>query len=89
MEQQMALELAQRAMFTAIQLAAPIMGTALVVGITVNIFQTITSIKDMSLTFVPKVLVAAVVVGMSMPWAIQMMNSFFYEMYMMLGQMRS
>ena len=87
MEQQMALEMAQNAMFTAIQLAAPIMLTALIVGVVINVFQTVTSIKDMSLTFVPKVLVAAVVVGMSMPWAIQMMNSYFYDTYMLIGRM--
>lgn len=87
MTPQMALELTHRALTTSVQLSAPILLTAVVVGVTLNIFQTITSIKDMSLTFVPKALAAAVVIGISMPWGIQLVTSYFEEMYLMLGRM--
>lgn len=87
MTPQMALELTHRALTLAVQLAAPILLTAIVVGVLVNILQTVTSIKDMSLTFVPKALAAAVVMGFFMPWGIQLVTSYFEELYQMLGHM--
>lgn len=87
MTPQLALELTHRALTVAVQLAAPILLTAIIVGVLLNIFQTITSIKDMSLTFVPKALAAAVVLGISMPWGIQLITSYFEELYQMLGRM--
>ena len=87
MTPQMALELTQRALIMAIMLSAPVLLTAMVAGILLNIFQTVTSIKDMSLTFVPKALFAAAVTGISLPWGIQTMNAFFSEMYGMMSQM--
>ncbi len=88
MTPQMALELTQRALMLAMMLGAPILITTMVVGVLINILQTVTSIKDMSLTFVPKVVMAVVVTGISLPWGIQMMNAYFREMYGLLIQMR-
>ena len=87
MTPQMALELTQRALTVAMMLSAPVLVTAMVVGVVLNILQTVTSIKDMSLTFVPKVIMAAVATGFSLPWGIQTMNAFFSEMYGMMSQM--
>ncbi len=87
MTPQMALEITQRALMTAIMLGAPVLLTAMVVGILINIIQTVTSIKDMSLTFVPKVLAAAAIAGISLPWGIQTMNAYFREMYQLMTQM--
>lgn len=86
MTPQMALELTQRGLTMALMLGAPIMVTAMVVGVAINILQTITSIKDMSLTFVPKAVAAIVVTGFSLPWGIQMMNAYFSEMYIIMSQ---
>ncbi len=85
MTPQMALELSNRAMMIALQLSLPMLLTAMIVGVVVNIFQTITSIKDQSLAFVPKILAAAAVTGISMPWGIQMMSVYFRDMYQLLG----
>lgn len=87
MTPQLALELTQRALIIALQLALPMLLTAMIVGIVINIFQTVTSIKDQSLTFVPKLLAAAAVTGIAMPWGIQFMSAYFREMYQMLGGM--
>ncbi len=87
MTPQMALEMTHRALTIAVQLSAPILLTAIVVGVVVNIFQTVTSIKDQSLTFIPKALAAALVLGMAMPWSIQLVTSYFEEIYLMLGRL--
>lgn len=87
MTPQMALELTQRALILSIMLSAPVLLTAMVVGIAINIFQTVTSIKDQSLSFVPKALAAVAVTGFSLPWCIQTMSAYFREMYLLLAQM--
>lgn len=86
MTPQMALELTQRGLTMAMMLGAPVLITAMVVGIVINILQTITSIKDMSLTFVPKAIAAAAITGFTLPWGIQMMNAYFSEMYQIMSQ---
>ena len=85
MTSQMALDLAYQAIMTAAKLSAPVLVTAIVVGVAVNIIQTVTSIKDMSLTFVPKVAAAIVVVGYTLPWMIETVTTFFQTTYSMFN----
>lgn len=46
----------QEALFLVIRLSAPMLLVSLVVGLAVSVFQTVTSIQEQTLTFVPKVL---------------------------------
>ena len=85
MSVQLAIELTNQAMMMGLQLAAPMLLTTMIVGVIVNIFQTVTSIKDQSLSFVPKMLAAAAVTGIAMPWGIQLISSYFRELYQMLS----
>jgi flagellar biosynthesis protein FliQ len=85
MTPQMALDLAYRAIFTAGAIMAPVLLTAMVMGVALNIVQTVTSIKDQSLTFVPKIVAAAIVIGFSLPWMIATMSGYFEEMYMLFA----
>lgn len=48
-------------MWTAVWMGAPIIGTALVVGIVVGLFQALTSIQELTLTFAPKLLMMLLV----------------------------
>ena len=48
--------IAEEAIFTIIKCAAPMLLVSLIVGLIVSIFQTVTSIQEQTLTFVPKVL---------------------------------
>ena len=60
---------------TAIVVAAPILGVALVTGLAISLLQTITSINEQTLTFVPKIAGIALVVGLLLPWLLtQLMN---------------
>ena len=49
-------DLASSAMFLIIRVSAPVLLVSLCVGLIVSIFQTVTSIQEQTLTFVPKVL---------------------------------
>ncbi len=85
MTPQMALDLMYRAIIVAAKMSAPVLITAIVVGVLINIIQTVTSIRDMSLTFVPKAVIAVVVMAFTLPWGLGVMQAFFEEMYMMFG----
>lgn len=56
------IDIAREALMMIITLAAPILLIALVVGLVVSIFQTVTSIQEQTLAFVPKIL--AVFIGL-------------------------
>lgn len=49
-------EIVRTALFTVIKCAAPMLLVSLIIGLAISIFQTVTSIQEQTLTFVPKVL---------------------------------
>ena len=62
MTEGLVLDIARDALYTIILCGAPMLIISLVVGLIISIFQTVTSIQEQTLTFVPKIL--AVFVGM-------------------------
>lgn len=54
----------------------PILLTALVVGVIISIFQAITQIQEMTLTFVPKIVSAAAVLYLLGPWMLDKLMQF-------------
>jgi flagellar biosynthetic protein FliQ len=61
---------------TAIALASPMLLAALVVGLLVSIFQSVTSINEMTMTFIPKMLAVACALLFFLPWMVQTMVTF-------------
>ena len=56
------LDIASQAIYTIIVVSAPLLLVSLIIGLIISIFQTVTSIQEQTLTFVPKIL--AVFLGM-------------------------
>lgn len=52
-------------------LALPLLGLGLVVGLVVSIFQAVTSIQEMTLTFIPKILAIMTALIFFSPWMIE------------------
>ena len=61
---------------TAILLSAPVLLSGLLVGILVSIFQAATSINEMTMTFIPKMLAVAIALIVFFPWMMQTMIDF-------------
>jgi flagellar biosynthetic protein FliQ len=81
MTDQTVIDLGTRAIWVAIQIAAPTLLAALIVGLIVSIFQAATQINEQTLAFIPKVIamtIAAVVCG---PWILQVMIGFTTEIF--------
>lgn len=76
MNPEFAAELIKSTMFQAVALAAPFLITAMAVGLTVSIFQTVTSIHEQTLTFVPKALAVTGVLILFLPWMLRVAVEF-------------
>lgn len=68
-------------MMTAIYILAPILGMGLVVGLIVAIFQAITQIQEMTLTFIPKMAVVGLIIVILMPWFLDVLLAFTREIF--------
>jgi flagellar biosynthesis protein FliQ len=60
----------------ALMVGAPLLGAALAVGLTVSLFQAVTSIQEQTLSSIPKLVVVAVVLLVLAPWMLQMLTDF-------------
>jgi flagellar biosynthetic protein FliQ len=76
MTPEFAIELLKSMMFQAVALAAPILLTAMIIGLLVSLFQAVTSIHEHTLTFVPKAMSIVVVLVVALPWMLRTMIEF-------------
>lgn len=68
-------------LMTGLFILLPILGTGLVVGLAIGIFQATTQINEMTLTFVPKIVLVFLVIFLLMPWFLDLLMSFTVEIY--------
>lgn len=74
-------DIASSALFMVIKVAAPVLLVSLIVGLIISIFQTVTSIQEQTLTFVPKVLaifLALIVIG---NWMLTEMSGYMVSLW--------
>ena len=65
------LELSRDLFYTALLLVLPVLVTSLVVGLVISVLQAVTSIQEQTLSYVPRILVVAVVILLTMSWSMQ------------------
>ena len=85
MNQDFVLGLAQEAIFTAFLLASPALMAGLIVGLSVSIFQAVTQIQDMTLTFVPKILVVGLTIIVLSSWMLSILLNFASRIFINLS----
>jgi flagellar biosynthetic protein FliQ len=76
-----ALYLGRHTLETALLVAAPMLITCLVVGVTMTLFQAVTSIRDMTLTIVPKLIAVGAAALIFGNWTLEIILRFFNEMF--------
>jgi flagellar biosynthesis protein FliQ len=67
----------QEAMIVAVKLTVPVLIPSLVVGLIIAVFQAATQINESTLTFVPKLIVIAIVLLVAGPWMLQTFLDYF------------
>ena len=73
--------IASDALYTVIITAAPVLLISLVVGLVVSIFQTVTSIQEQTLTFVPKILAIFISLMIFGHWMLNNMSEFMTRLW--------
>lgn len=75
------MEVMQAAAAAAVKIGMPILLTSLIIGLVIAVFQAATQIHEQTLTFVPKLLVTAVMLIALGPWMMEVMSDFTYYVF--------
>jgi len=76
MKSDLALQLLADILWNALLISAPLLGATLVVGLLVSILQVITQVQEMSLTYIPKIVTAIIVLVICGPWMLKRLLAF-------------
>ncbi len=75
MTEDLIIQILREAFYTVFLILMPILGVSLIIGIIISIFQAATSIQEMTLTFVPKIIVTGLAIIFLLPWMMDKMIS--------------
>ncbi|MCI9492901.1 MAG: flagellar biosynthesis protein FliQ [Lachnospiraceae bacterium] len=79
------LDIAREALFLIIKVSTPLLLISLIIGLVVSIFQTVTSIQEQTLTFVPKILVVFLGIMLLGGWMMENLTSFMTDLWSNFG----
>jgi len=74
------IEFGQHALYVAMMVAAPLLLTALAVGLIIGVVQAATQINEMTLSFIPKVIAMAAVALIAGPWMLRTLVQFTHQL---------
>ncbi|MEZ4388747.1 MAG: flagellar biosynthesis protein FliQ [Candidatus Krumholzibacteriia bacterium] len=87
MTAEVVMEIGQQALRTTLMVAGPMLLAGMIVGLIISIVQAATQVNEMTMTFVPKIVVVFVVMVLSLPWAISQLTAFTRAMFERLAGM--
>lgn len=76
------IDLAQRTLWLIALISAPLLLSALAIGLLIGMFQAATQINEMTLSFIPKLMVLVVAVMLAGPWMLQLLLNFTRDLYL-------
>lgn len=80
----MVVSIGREALMVTLLVAAPMLAFGLIIGLIISIFQAVTQINEMTLTFVPKILAVAVALLLFLPWIINQLVDFAHHMFALI-----
>lgn len=81
MTPEMVVSIGREALILTLMISGPLLLFALIVGLCISIFQAITQIQEMTLTFVPKILAVALALLIFLPWMINKATDFAHHLF--------
>ncbi len=81
------IEIGQQALRTTLMVAGPMLLAGMAIGLVISIVQAATQVNEMTMTFVPKIVVVFLVMVLSLPWAINQLTGFTRAMFDRLAGM--
>lgn len=76
------IDLSQKALYVIVMLAAPMLVSALLIGLFIGMFQAATQINEMTLSFIPKLLVLVIAIMVAGPWMLELLLNFTRQLYL-------
>lgn len=86
MNQGTVIDIARETVTLIVKLSAPLLLASLVVGLVISLIQTITSIQEQTLTFVPKLLVTMLIILVTGGWMLKTLSEFTIELFSGFGK---
>lgn len=74
------IQLIRDALMVTLKIATPLLVVGMIIGLIISLFQSITSIQDQTLTFVPKIIGVILIAILLLPWIIGRILMFTFEM---------
>jgi flagellar biosynthetic protein FliQ len=78
----MVIDLSQQALYLIAMIAAPMLLSALAIGLLIGMFQAATSINEQTLSFIPKLMVLLLSILIAGPWMLNLLLSFTRRLYL-------
>lgn len=75
------LDLGRDAMLITLMISAPMLLSGMVVGLVISIFQSVTQVQEITLTFVPKIVVVMVAFVLFLPWMVSLLLAFVQPLF--------
>jgi flagellar biosynthetic protein FliQ len=87
MTMELAVDIMRNLLQTGLLISVPILGTALVVGLAISFVQSITSLQEQTLTFVPKLICVSLAIVLSANFILKTMTEFCISMFNLIPTM--
>ncbi len=87
MNSEFAIEILKTMIYQSLAIAAPILLTAMVIGLAISLFQAVTTIHEQTLAFVPKALAVVGIILLLMPWIVRSLVEFTIGIIQKMPQM--
>ena len=75
------IEICRDLLVTALLVVLPTVAISLVVGLSISIFQTVTSIQEQTLSFAPRIVAVAIGLVLTLPWTLGVLTGFTFRMF--------
>ncbi len=74
------LEISRDLFYTALLVALPALAVSLLIGLVVSVFQTVTSIQDQTLSYVPRIVIVGLVIVLTLSFSLELATHFTVRM---------
>jgi len=85
MNENIVIDIARDAIYLVLKTSAPMLLASLVIGLIISIFQTVTSIQEQTLTFVPKLIAVFLVIILFGGWILNSLKDYMIELFSRFG----
>ena len=88
MNEEFVVNLVREAFYTMMLISSPVLVVSLVIGLLISIVQAATSIQEVTITFVPKIVAIALVLVLTLPWMMEVLMTFTISLFQQIPTLK-